>query len=114
MSPRSKHYVSVLLTAATMVAATAAVRAGAASAATSEIQIKDFMFEPVTLSVKAGSVVTWTNRDDEPHTVASDAGLFRSGALDTGEHFMFRFDKPGIYHYVCSIHPRMVGTIAVQ
>lgn len=52
--------------------------------------------------------------DDEPHTVVSDTGLFRSGALDTKESFSFKFDKPGTYHFTCSIHPAMVGTIVVQ
>ena len=78
------------------------------------VMAKDFMFAPTALTVKAGSTVTWTNKDDEPHTVVSDSGVFRSGALDTNESFSFRFDKPGTYHYACSIHPRMVGTIVVQ
>ena len=75
---------------------------------------RDFMFAPVSLTVSAGSTVTWTNRDDEPHTVVSEGGLFRSAALDTNESFSFRFEKPGTYRYTCSIHPRMVGTIVVR
>jgi len=78
------------------------------------IVVKDFMFVPNSLTVKAGSSVTWANMDDEPHTVVSDTGLFRSGAMDTNESFTFKFDKPGTYHFTCSIHPRMVGTIVVQ
>ena len=78
------------------------------------IVVKDFMFVPNSLTVKAGSNVTWANMDDEPHTVVSDTGLFRSGAMDTNESFSFKFDKPGTYHFTCSIHPRMVGTIVVQ
>ena len=78
------------------------------------VMAKDFMFAPTSLTVKAGSTVTWTNKDGEPHTVVSDTGLFRSGALDTNESFSFRFDQPGTYHYVCTIHPRMTGTIQVQ
>jgi plastocyanin len=78
------------------------------------IVVKEFMFMPTTLTVAAGSTVTWTNMDDEPHTVVSDSGLFRSGAMDTNEGFSFKFDKPGVYHFTCSIHPRMVGTIVVQ
>jgi plastocyanin len=74
----------------------------------------DFMFAPLSLTVKAGSTVTWTNKDEEPHTVTSDTGLFRSGALDTNDSFSYRFEKPGTYHYLCSIHPRMTGTIIVQ
>jgi plastocyanin len=83
-------------------------------AAPTIVMARDFMFAPGALTVSAGSTVTWTNKDDEPHTVVSEAGLFRSGALDTGDSFSFRFDKPGTYRYTCSIHPRMVGTIVVQ
>jgi plastocyanin len=79
-----------------------------------KISAKDFMFSPVAMTVKAGSTVTWTNLDDEPHTVFSDAGLFRSSALDTKDSFSYKFDKPGTYHYLCTIHPRMVGTIVVE
>jgi plastocyanin len=88
---------------------------GAASPGTATVVLAHgFMFAPATLTVPAGSTVTWTNKDDEPHTVVSDSGLFRSGALDTGESFSFRFDKPGTYRYACSIHPRMLGTIVVD
>ena len=81
---------------------------------TAKIIVKDFMFNPTPLTVKAGSTVTWTNMDDEPHTVVSDAGVFKSGGMDTNESFSYKFDKPGTYHFTCSIHPRMVGTIVVQ
>ena len=86
----------------------------AAPADPARIVVKDFMFAPMSLTVTAGSMVTWANLDDEPHTVVSDTGLFRSGALDTKETFSFKFDKAGTYHFTCSIHPRMVGTIVVQ
>jgi plastocyanin len=52
--------------------------------------------------------------DDEPHNVVSDTGMFRSGGIDTNERFSFKFDQPGTYHFTCSIHPRMVGTVIVQ
>ncbi|MEJ0037740.1 MAG: cupredoxin family copper-binding protein [Gammaproteobacteria bacterium] len=100
--------VSALCLALTGTPATAAQADGA------EVVIKDFMFSPVAVKVKAGSRVTWTNKDDEPHNVVSDTGLFRSSAMDTDENFSFKFDKPGTYHFVCSIHPRMVGTITVE
>jgi plastocyanin len=87
---------------------------GAEADGGARVFIKDFMFAPTALTVKAGSVVSWTNQDNEPHTVASDAGVFRSGALDTNESFTFKFDKPGTYHFLCSIHPYMVGTITVE
>jgi plastocyanin len=78
------------------------------------IVVQDFMFTPNSLTVKAGATVTWVNMDDEPHTVVSNTALFRSGALDTKESFSFKFAQAGTYHFTCSIHPRMVGTIEVQ
>jgi plastocyanin len=90
------------------------IRTGAANEETIQVSAKNFMFNPATITVKVGSTVTWVNLDDEPHTVFSDAGLFRSSALDTKEHFSFKFDKAGTYHYLCTIHPRMLGTIVVE
>jgi plastocyanin len=88
--------------------------AAAAETEATKVVIKDFMFMPMSLTVKAGSTVTWVNMDDEPHTVVSNTQLFRSGALDTKETFSFKFTEPGTYHFTCSIHPRMVGAIVVQ
>jgi len=79
-----------------------------------KVLIKDFMYTPMSLTVKAGTTVTWVNVDDEPHTVVSDTGLFRSGGLDTNESYSYRFDKPGSYHITCSIHPRMAATVVVE
>jgi len=79
-----------------------------------QVSIKNFLFSPKSVSVRVGSTVTWSNKDEEPHTVVSDIGLFRSAAMDTNESFSFKFDKPGIYRFVCSIHPQMTGTIVVN
>lgn len=78
------------------------------------IVMRDFKFVPASLTVKAGTTVEWANQDDEPHTVTSVSGLFRSGAIDSNAAFRFRFDRRGTYQFVCSIHPRMVGTVVVQ
>jgi plastocyanin len=105
----------VALSCATLLECAAlGARAWAEAPKPTTIVIKDFMFAPMSLTIKAGSPVVWVNNDDEPHSVTSDSGLFRSGALDTGETYAFRFDKPGTYHFACSIHPRMTGTIVVQ
>jgi plastocyanin len=86
-----------------------------APAATGAIAIKDFAFEPATLSVAAGSKVVWTNRDEEPHLVVSaDAQFHASPALDTDDSYAAVFTKPGTYTYFCSIHPHMVGKIIVK
>jgi plastocyanin len=78
------------------------------------VEIKDFMFHPTNVKLKVGAMLTWVNKDEEPHTVTSETGLFRSGAMDTNDTFVFKFDKPGTYHFLCSIHPQMVGTIVVE
>ena len=78
------------------------------------IVMRDFDFSPMSLTVKAGTTVTWKNLDGEPHTVASIDGAFHSAALDEGDSFTFKFEKPGTYKYVCSIHPKMMAVIIVQ
>ena len=78
------------------------------------IVLKDFHFSPMSLAVSAGTTVTWKNLDGEPHTVVSDLALFRSGGLDQNDSFTFKFDKPGTYKFLCSIHPNMMGTIVVK
>jgi len=104
-------YISALLLAALSPCLS---HANSASQASTIVMAKDFMFAPTAITVAAGSTVTWTNKDEEPHTVVSESGLFRSAALDTNDSFSFRFAQPGTYHYTCSIHPRMVGTIIVR
>jgi len=84
------------------------------SADTNTITIRNFAFSPNSLTVTAGSVVTWKNLDGEPHSVVSDQGLFRSEALDENDSYNFKFDKPGTYGFICSIHPTMRGTIVVK
>ena len=79
-----------------------------------EIRVDNFTFAPETLTVPANSTVTWVNKDDIPHVIASSDGLFKSKALDTDQKYSFTFTKAGTYAYYCSIHPKMVGKIVVQ
>jgi len=79
-----------------------------------EVKIDNFSFSPAALTVPAGTTVTWTNRDDIPHTVVSTDGVFKSKVLDTDEKFSFTFTKPGTYPYFCSVHPKMTGKVFVQ
>jgi plastocyanin len=81
---------------------------------TMEVKIDNFSFGPATLTVPAGTTVTWTNRDDIPHTVVSTDGVFKSKVLDTDDKFSYTFSKTGTYPYFCSIHPKMTGKIVVQ
>jgi plastocyanin len=93
-----------------------AAKAQSAAPATAEVKIDNFSFAPATLTVAAGTTVTWTNRDDIPHTVVStdDPRAFRSKVLDTDEKFSYTFTKAGTFPYFCSVHPKMTGTVVVK
>jgi plastocyanin len=110
----SLHRIGKVAGAAALWALLVSTPSSAAPPDPATILVKDFMFAPMTATIRAGSTVTWVNKDDDPHTVVSDTGLFRSAAMDTNETFSFEFDEPGTYHFTCSIHPRMVGTIVVE
>jgi plastocyanin len=86
----------------------------AAGSPTVNVKIDNFSFTPATLTVKAGTQITWTNADDIPHTVVSDSQEFKSKVLDTNETFTFTPSKPGTYSYFCSIHPKMTGKVVVE
>ena len=94
------------------VAATMLLPVTTARAEDIAVHIDNFVFEPAQLSVKPGTTVTWTNRDDIPHTVVC-AGKFRSKTMDTDGTFSFTFTEPGEYKYFCSLHPHMTGSIKV-
>ncbi len=119
-----RRSVSIAVLAAALVIATGMIATGqnhfVTSAqekpATAEVKIDNFSFGPATLTVPVGTSVTWTNRDDIPHTVVStdDPKAFKSKVLDTDEKFSFTFSKPGTYPYFCSVHPKMTGKVVVQ
>ena len=104
--------------AAMALAASAAVALTAAAAAPrpgdAAVTTRNFDFHPMAVSVPVGATVTWKNLDGEPHTVTGVDGSFRSAALDENDSFSFRFAKPGVYKYLCTIHPRMVATVTVK
>jgi plastocyanin len=78
------------------------------------VSIVDFGFDPGSVTIDAGSTVTWTNTGNATHTVTSDDGAFDSGNLASGDSYSFTFDTPGTYNYHCAIHPNMTGTIVVN
>jgi plastocyanin len=103
--------VALLLAAETR---TFAANAQQAPATNVDVKIDNFSFSPATLTVSPGTTITWTNRDDIPHTVVSDDKFFKSKVLDTDEKFSYTFSKSGTYPYFCSIHPKMTGKVVVQ
>jgi plastocyanin len=78
------------------------------------VTIMNFAFSPATLTVKAGTKVTWTNKDTVTHTVTADQGAFNSGLLSPGNSFSFTFTQAGTFSYHCNIHHSMTATIVVQ
>ncbi|WP_156766200.1 cupredoxin family copper-binding protein [Mycobacterium sp. E342] len=91
----------------------ASATAPAAPVSGDQVNIDGFAFAPATLTVAVGTTVTWTNRDEEPHTVAASDGSFHSPGMGTGATFTHTFSAPGTFDYVCSIHPMMRGTVVV-
>ena len=98
------------------VAGDPAVPQSAENVHTHQVVINDFTFEPSTLTVPAGTVVAWVNKDDDPHTViGTDPGSpIKSRPLDTGDRYSITLTKPGTYRYFCSLHPHMTGMVIVQ
>jgi plastocyanin len=86
----------------------------AAGGAGGQVVLKNFAFDPASVTIKAGESVTWTNQDSTTHTVDADNGEFKSGDLAPNATFTFKFDKAGTYAYHCSIHPSMKATVIVQ
>lgn len=86
-------------------------------ALTANVAIKNFQFQPQTITVKPGTIVTWTN-DQGTHTVTSDTGAFSSPTLSAGKTFSHKFTRKGTYGYHCSFHGSaghdMAGKIIVK
>jgi plastocyanin len=91
--------------------------AGAAGAATPSgprVEIKAFKFVPAQLTVPAGATVTWTNADEETHTVTATDRAYTSTGLEGKETYAHRFAAPGTYTYFCALHPHMTATVVVK
>ena len=94
---------------------TGTVRAGdPPAAAAQQVKVFNYKFDPEVLTIPAGTTVTWTNKDEVPHTVmSSDKRFTSSGALDTGDAYSYTFTTAGSYEYFCTLHPFMKGKVVV-
>ena len=81
---------------------------------THAVAIADYAFKDPAITVAPGTQVTWTNKDDDPHTVTADDGSFDSKGLGQGDSYSHIFQKPGRYPYHCSAHPFMKGVVIVS
>ena len=70
-------------------------------------------YNPNPLTISAGTMVTWTNKDSTTHTATSDSGLFDGTVAPTAQ-FSFTFANKGTFTYHCTLHPNMVGSVVVQ
>ena len=104
----------VVIALIAVVLVTALVSAVHVAAAPIAVGIKDFKFSPPSLTVPAGTTVTWTNNDERRHTVTSTTGAFGSMQLNSGDTFAQTFTQPGTYQYFCSVHPRMQAAVIVK
>lgn len=82
-----------------------------AMAATAQVQIKDYKFQPSEITIQSGGTVTWTNSDTMIHDVRFKDS--ESPDMKKGEQYSRTFDKPGTYDYICEIHPAMKGKVTV-
>ena len=98
----------------TALAAVVVAASQAPAAPPAAIEIHDFTFGPSVLSLPTGARVTWTNHDEEPHTVTSATGEFGSTGLSHDETFTQTFTRPGTYAYFCALHPHMKATVVVR
>jgi plastocyanin len=82
--------------------------------ATDAVNIEGFAFKPGGITVKQGSTVTWTNKDDEAHTVFFMFDSSRSPLLvNSANTYTKTFTTAGTFVYHCTIHPFMTGTVTV-
>src|ERR1700745_2266254 len=112
----SKITIAALLSGFSLFAVAGEMKdASTANAKENKIEIKDFAFNPQTITVKSGEKITWVNKDEEPHTVVIVEKQFKkSPALDTDDKYTVTMGAPGTYTYFCSVHPKMTGTIVVE
>lgn len=83
----------------------------AATAADPSVHMRDSLFKPTAVTVPVGTTLTFSNDDEIPHNVTGD-GL-KSGDIDGGKQWQFTFSRAATYHFVCTYHPWMKGTITV-
>lgn len=88
----------------------------AGSSAPAEVEIQGFKFIPQEITVKAGTVIRWSNREKRQyHSVwFEQAGDPEAAYFFPGESYERSFDKPGVYPYHCGPHPEMTGTVTVE
>lgn len=76
--------------------------------------ISGMQFGTLSLAIKAGTTVTWTNNDNLTHTVTADDGSFTSGNLNYHDTYSHTFSTAGTYHYHCIYHSNMKADVVAN
>ena len=84
------------------------------SSGTYTVRINNFAFDPADITIKAGSTIRWVNGDAVPHRIKFDDEHFSTFLLGASQSGSQKFDEPGVYPYICLIHPEMQGTVRVK
>jgi plastocyanin len=72
-------------------------------------------FDPAMQTARVGDIVQWNNTSSVMHTITFDTEPTLSDpTLQPGSTWTVKFTTAGTYHYHCSIHAGMVGTIVVS
>ena len=106
--------VRIVIALATVAAIAATAASGVAAPPDGEVAITKFAFAPKEITIAPGTRVTWTNRDETPHTVTATDKSFASKGMDTGDRFEHTFDREGDFAYLCTVHPFMTGVMHVR
>jgi plastocyanin len=86
---------------------------GGAAPKAAKVEIKDFAFDPSTITIQVGGKVNWANEDAAPHTATADDGSFDTGEIEQDKRGNATFKEAGTFPYFCEIHPDMRGTVEV-
>ncbi len=95
------------------IGATSSTQSPAGPSTVAAVTISSFQFSPVSVTVKVGGTVTWTNQDGFDHSISDKAHAFKGPGFGTGAPYAHRYDKVGTFPYFCGIHNSMVGTVVV-
>ncbi len=77
------------------------------------VDIQNFAYNPLVITIKKGTTVTWTNKDTNLHTVTGDGRSFASETMKQGDTFSYTFNTVGQFPYTCAYHTNMAGTVKV-
>ena len=111
-----KPFLFLLLTCVCLVFTTCSKRPKG-SPGENEIWLEYKLFTPAQLVVKAGTTVTFTNKDNANHSVTNANSIFDSGKISSNDSYHFTFSDKGNFSFYCKYHSSVTaeqGVIIVE